>query len=129
VYSAALNGFAAELNAGQLNAMQRHPAVAYVEQDAVVTTAATQTNATWGLDRIDQRDLPLNGTYIYTPTGAGVRAYIIDTGYPYHAQRLRRAGATRLRPPSATEMEATATATARTWPAPWAAPSGASPRA
>ena len=41
---------------------------------------ATQTPATWGLDRIDQRDLPLNGTYNYNQTGAGVNAYIIDTG-------------------------------------------------
>jgi serine protease len=80
VYTAAINGFAGPLNAGQLNALQRHPGVAWIEQDAVVTLDATQTNATWGLDRIDQRDLPLNGTYTYTPTGAGVRAYIIDTG-------------------------------------------------
>ncbi|HEX8694074.1 MAG TPA: S8 family peptidase, partial [Longimicrobium sp.] len=80
VYTAALNGFAATLNAGQLNALQHNPAVAYVEQDQTVTLSTTQTNATWGLDRIDQRDLPLNGTYNYTPTGAGIRAYIIDTG-------------------------------------------------
>jgi subtilisin family serine protease len=80
VYTAALNGFAAELNAGQLNALQHNPNVAYVEQDQRVSASTTQSGATWGLDRIDQRDLPLNGTYTYTPTGAGVRAYIIDTG-------------------------------------------------
>jgi len=80
VYTAALNGFSAELNAGQLAALQHNPNVTYVEQDQVATATTTQSGATWGLDRIDQRDLPLNGTYTYTPTGAGVRAYIVDTG-------------------------------------------------
>jgi subtilisin family serine protease len=80
VYTAALNGFAAALNQGQLNALQHNPNVDYVEQDQVGTVATTQSGATWGLDRIDQRNLPLSGTYTYTSTGTGVRAYIIDTG-------------------------------------------------
>ncbi|HEX6912879.1 MAG TPA: S8 family serine peptidase, partial [Longimicrobium sp.] len=80
VYTAAVNGFAAALNAGQLTALRANPRVAYVEEDAVVSLAATQTGATWGLDRIDQAALPLSTTYTYTPTGAGVRAYILDTG-------------------------------------------------
>jgi subtilisin family serine protease len=80
VYEAALNGFAATLNAGQLNALRNNPNVEYIEQDQVMTTDATQSNATWGLDRINQRNLPLDGSYTYTYTGSGVRAYIIDTG-------------------------------------------------
>ena len=80
VYTAALNGFSGTLNQGQLNALQHNPNVAYVEQDQEVTLSTTQSGATWGLDRIDQRDLPLSTTYNYTPTGSGVRAYIIDTG-------------------------------------------------
>lgn len=80
VYTAALTGFAAELNAGQLNALRHNPNVAYIEQDGVASTNTTQTGATWGLDRVDQRALPLSTTYTYTNTGAGVRAYIIDTG-------------------------------------------------
>ena len=80
VYTAAVNGFAAELNQGQLNALQRNPAVKYVEQDQPMSASVTQTNATWGIDRIDQRDRPLSTTFTYLNTGVGVRAYIIDTG-------------------------------------------------
>lgn len=84
VYTAALTGFAAELNAGQLNALQHNPNVAYIEQDGIATTSTTQSNATWGLDRTDQRALPLSTTYSYVNTGAGVTAYIIDTGIKFN---------------------------------------------
>ncbi|HLM66099.1 MAG TPA: S8 family peptidase [Longimicrobium sp.] len=80
VYTAALNGFAAGLNAGQLNALRHNPAVEYVEADQAFEAQTTQSGATWGLDRIDQRNRPLSGTYTYTSTGAGVYAYVIDTG-------------------------------------------------
>ena len=80
VYDAAVNGFAGTLNAGQLNALQKNPNVAYVEPDQVVTASVVQSNATWGLDRIDQRALPLSLTYSYTATAGTVRAYVIDTG-------------------------------------------------
>jgi subtilisin family serine protease len=61
-------------------ALSQDPDVRFVEEDSIVEAWVTQTNATWGLDRIDQRDRPLNGTYVYTTTGSGVNAYIIDTG-------------------------------------------------
>ncbi len=80
-YDAALDGFAGELSAAQLKKLRKHPAVAYVEADATVSIATDQPNPpSWGLDRIDQRNLPLNGNYHYDYTGAGVTAYIIDTG-------------------------------------------------
>ncbi len=86
VYSAALNGFSVSLNAGQLNAVRTHPAVAYVEEDQSFELAATQSGATWGIDRIDQRARPLSGTYTYTSTASTVYAYIIDTGIlPSHS--------------------------------------------
>jgi subtilisin family serine protease len=92
VYTAALNGFAAELNQGQLNALQHNPAVAFIEEDQLVEPSATQSGATWGIDRIDQRARPLSGTYTYTSTASNVRAYIIDTGVrATHAQFGTRA--------------------------------------
>jgi subtilisin family serine protease len=87
VYSSALNGFAATLNAGQLNALRHNPNVAEIEQDQVMTASTTQSPATWGLDRIDQRNRPLSNSYTYNSTGNGVRAYVIDTGiYTSHSQ-------------------------------------------
>ena len=80
-----LNGFTAKLDAKALAAVKQDPAVDYVEQDQVVRLDVTQNNATWGLDRLDQRDLPLSTTYNYDDTGAGVTAYIIDTGIRAHA--------------------------------------------
>lgn len=79
-YSAVLNGFAAELNAGQLNALRHNPNVSYIEEDGIASTNTVQTGATWGIDRVDQRALPLSTTFAYTNTGLGVTAYIIDTG-------------------------------------------------
>jgi len=79
VYSI-VNGFAADLNEGQLNALRHNSSVEYVEQDQKVEAVTTQSGATWGIDRTDQRSLPLSGTYNYTNTGSTVYAYIIDTG-------------------------------------------------
>jgi subtilisin family serine protease len=80
VYTAAVNGFAGTLNSGQLNALQHNPNVEYIEQDQQYSATTTQSGATWGIDRIDQRNRPLSGTYTYTTTASSVRAYIIDTG-------------------------------------------------
>jgi subtilisin family serine protease len=87
VYTAAVNGFAASLNQGQLNALQHNPNVDYIEQDQAFEATVTQSPVTWGLDRIDQRNLPLSNSYTYTSTASTVYAYVIDTGiYASHSQ-------------------------------------------
>jgi len=101
VYSSALNGFAAELNDGQLKALRNNPDVELVEQDGTASTATTQfmdaAGDPWGLDRIDQATLPLSKTYAYNktgtlPDGSVVRAYVIDSGLQAdHAQYGGRA--------------------------------------
>jgi serine protease len=60
--------------------LAQHPAVLLVEENGLKYASATQSPATWGLDRIDQRDLPLSNSYTYDTTASNVNAYIIDTG-------------------------------------------------
>lgn len=81
VYGTALKGFSISVgNAQAAEALARNPNVAYVEPDQEVTAVGTQSPATWGIDRIDQRDLPLNNSYNFSADGTGVTAYIVDTG-------------------------------------------------
>ncbi len=92
VFDSALSGFSAELTAEQLQALRADPNVDYIEQNQIITVNpiisasanAAQDNVTWGIDRIDQRDLPLNRSYNYNYDGSGVTAYVIDTGIAFN---------------------------------------------
>jgi subtilisin family serine protease len=80
VFKNALNGFSVEMTPEAAERLSEDFRVAFVEEDSVVTADATQSNPPWGLDRIDQRNRPLNAIYTFNWTGAGVFAYVIDTG-------------------------------------------------
>jgi subtilisin family serine protease len=81
VYTSAIKGFAASLPDAAVQGLLNNPNVDYIEQDQTVAlNQSIQNQATWGLDRIDQRDRPLDTNYNYNYTGAGVNAFIIDTG-------------------------------------------------
>lgn len=88
-YSRALKGFAVTLSDAALQGLRTHPNVDYIEQDQTVTLnqVSPENQATWGLDRIDQADRPLDTQYYFNYTGTGVNAFIIDTGIrPGHVE-------------------------------------------
>ncbi|MFI5642169.1 S8 family peptidase [Streptomyces goshikiensis] len=92
VFSTALRGYAAEMTAAQAQRVATDPMVSYVQQDGLHTVSATQTDPPWGLDRIDQRDLPLDRKYTSAQKAGNVTVYLVDSGLrTTHAQFQGRA--------------------------------------
>ena len=86
-FSNAINGFVADLSPDEVEEISNNPNVVSIEPDRIVEVQDTQANPTWGLDRIDQRTMPLSSSYTYNNTGSGVTAYVIDTGvYSGHSE-------------------------------------------
>ena len=121
VYEHALRGFATKMSKARAQDLARDPRVKYVEQDSLVWAVETEVNPPWGLDRIDQQARPLDASYTYDFTGAGVNAYIIDTGRPTTTSE-EGSPPTSLRRSVTGRAAATVTGMGRTWPAPWEAP-------
>lgn len=80
VWESAVQGFSAEMSAKDAERLSRDPRVKLVEEDMIAYAGNVQSSADWGLDRIDQRGLPLNGAFTYAETGQGVNVYVIDSG-------------------------------------------------
>jgi hypothetical protein len=80
VYRRAVRGFAIRMSDDAAAQMARDPRVLYVEEDAIVHAAQTQASPPWGLDRIDQRTLPLDGRYRFAPRAGTVTVHVLDTG-------------------------------------------------
>jgi subtilisin family serine protease len=89
MYETALRGFAIRMSEEQARKLAQVPQVKYVQQNGVVTiSGGRQAEPTWGIDRVDQRDLPLDQVYQYGSSGQGVHAYIIDTGIRFSHQEF-----------------------------------------
>lgn len=80
IYRHALSGFAGTMGQDLADQLRRDARVERIERDGPVRATDTQTSAPWGLDRVDQRSRPLDGSYTYDQTGAGISVYVIDTG-------------------------------------------------
>lgn len=78
-YQTAVRGFSARLSVKAAKRLAAEPSVSYVEQDHRVTLSGTQFKPTWGLDRIDQRNLPVSASYT-SGSAANVTVYVLDTG-------------------------------------------------
>jgi subtilisin family serine protease len=89
-YRAAIQGFAATIPAQALEGLRRNPNVEFIEADGLATiSAGSQSNPpSWGLDRVDQQNLPLNNSYSYQNEGQNVEAYVLDTGIRYTHQEF-----------------------------------------
>ena len=74
-----------------MTALKRDPQVESITADGAVHSTTSQTSPTWGLDRIDQRPTVGDGQYRYASTGAGVTAYIVDTGIRFSHSEFRGA--------------------------------------
>ncbi|MDX8049858.1 S8 family serine peptidase [Lentzea sp. BCCO 10_0798] len=91
-YVASVRGFAVKLDEAAARRLATDPSVAYVQQDGWASISDTQTSPTWGLDRIDQANLPLDQRYTYPNTASNVTAYVLDTGiYKAHTEFEGRA--------------------------------------
>jgi hypothetical protein len=99
-YKRALQGAAMVLPPAAVESLRQDSRVAYVEPDRISHITASESNATWGIDRVDQRDLPLNQTYSYPDqAGEGVHAYVLDTGvYAGHSEFSGIGGGSRVIP-------------------------------
>lgn len=80
IYSNAVKGYSATMSALEAEDLSRNDRVLFVEEDSIISVSSTQPNAGWNLDRVDQRNLPLDSNYSYTQNGLGAHVYIIDTG-------------------------------------------------